>query len=1214
MINQNYIPVYDTAMLNDNLEHSGGITLSWKSATDDELPVGASIVLGDTKYSLLDPYAPTRNDAVSFSYSPTFLHPINRLDRVPFYISSTDSEGNPIQLSNASFTGRPSTIAQKLADFFTEYGRTDAEFAQTFGTWTASLNVDKALISVNFDGCSIKAAASRIADAIGCNVFFDWDAHVIRFIAGSSIEGETYNCFHVLGGTTNMAKKTVSGMYAAVTQALTLDPVAFPGSIMDYSNGTIRLTKDLILPDIYPKAELFVKSVRERRCWLTDEEGNRIPDTYTTDASGNRVPATYKQYSKWYVRLRYANGTDYALDKSIMIADKPLSILFQPNYEDNAVSSPLAGRQFEVVYFEDGVLEWEEDDVADRADAFYAERGEFRIIFNAEGSTILPSISEEGLIPHVGNKVTLVNVALGSEYIAVAREELRVAALEIVALMAANKGEYRGTVIGSCPSVGSAYTLDGHSGIVVDVNTNLDTEVSEVTIGGWTRKTITGGMSDKIDAISITGGEATQADKTMSKSQFEALRQTQVKPGYNDRINALNADIRAIKEQDDKQFMIWFGTGTPTLSNYPAVDWLTDADRAAHVQDIYYDTNREAASTGGRAWRFILDGTYQWDEITDLDTIASLEKIADIASDGILSGGSEKTRLFIDWCRAREEYEKYSEQTQGYGIDAARTAYITAYTNLWTMLNGGTAGSSITDTPSWLTNLSTDTKLSDYSVTPAAYRSTWDAYYDALAALLKASAERGMELTEAATTLAQSKMAFHVSENLPVPPYAQGDLWLKLYSASSTDGDLYLCSHGREEGDTAAMSDWQPVGDQYLVSVVNLLAEMSDIVEKPVGDFLSTEDSVKVFIQPSAPPAYDADEGDIWLDPESSGDNCVMVKGSSTWMAPSEEWDDVSLSELKRVVAGIYALQGDMTFSFRKNLDVESSMYDVCFKRSTFHDNFTNSDIEGGLAIWIRGKSTWEHIRDNVASIMENYGDHLVLATFGTSPQAGTNYAAGLTTKMNFAEMFVNAADPDDGELKTKAGIQVHVETDEDTGEQKGYVDVIGSFRSADGTVCIEKSNSSQGSISSTRSSLVIKKGEEVYAELSYGSHGRPGLSSNGTQLTLMNSRTTSDKKEHRLKGVFNPSWVSAQHFAIAEDAIYNAETDTWDYPDIEGVGEVNNPAFFYTQDGKVITVMGGIIVDSQESSAATKIERLTQSEYDALTTKDSNTLYIVTE
>jgi hypothetical protein len=319
--------VHESAVLNDNLEHSGGITLTWNSEQGATLPVGASVVYDSTKYSLLEPYTPQKAGPLHWRYEPCFKHPVARLSRVPFYITSKDSGGNDIQLSTSNFTGYAKTIADKLAAFVSEYGEADEEFGDTFGVWTAAFNGLQqetiGVITVDFDCCSISEAANRIANAIGCNVFFDWSAHVIRFVAGTSIEGDYYNCFHVLGGTTNMAKKTVAGLYAPVIQRLTLPLEDYPGSIMkSEENPPIRLTKDLILDNIYPKMELKVSSVRQRVCWMTDEEGSKIRTT-SDDSQGmlHSDGNYYKVYAKWYVKLQHTDGNTFSFDPSTIIQD-----------------------------------------------------------------------------------------------------------------------------------------------------------------------------------------------------------------------------------------------------------------------------------------------------------------------------------------------------------------------------------------------------------------------------------------------------------------------------------------------------------------------------------------------------------------------------------------------------------------------------------------------------------------------------------------------------------------------------------------------------------------------------------------------------------------------------------------------------------------------------------------------------------------------------
>lgn len=243
-----------------------------------------------------------------------------------------------------------------------------------------------------------------------------------------------------------------------------------------------------------------------------------------------------------------------------------------------------------------------------------------------------------------------------------------------------------------------------------------------------------------------------------------------------DQLRALLDQLNDIKNQADKKFDIWFGSGIPLPSkdnqsaqaNYPASEWTTEALKALHAQDLFYDTTREPAADGGRAWRWIAAAgendtvTYYWDEVTDADTLAALEQISDVASDGVLTGGAEKTRVLVDWNKAEYEYWKYTEQARDYGLDNAAyygeneenvyTAYVQAFLALGKYLNGGSDltlnANGTYNTPSWLAgnNLLESTDI----VSPIQYRTVWNNYYSALASLLKAITKRAKELADQA--------------------------------------------------------------------------------------------------------------------------------------------------------------------------------------------------------------------------------------------------------------------------------------------------------------------------------------------------------------------------------------------------------------------------------------------------------------------------------
>lgn len=114
-----------------------------------------------------------------------------------------------------------------------------------------------------------------------------------------------------------------------------------------------------------------------------------------------------------------------------------------------------------------------------------------------------------------------------------------------------------------------------------------------------------------------------------------------------DRMGVLADDVDMLKNQNDKQFIIWFTDYTPTLTNKPYTDWIADGkdERELHIGDILYNTNSSLADGGGHAFHFKKDpaGNYFFDEITDKDTLLALEKAAKAqdTADG-------KRRIFVE--------------------------------------------------------------------------------------------------------------------------------------------------------------------------------------------------------------------------------------------------------------------------------------------------------------------------------------------------------------------------------------------------------------------------------------------------------------------------------------------------------------------------------------------------------------------------------------
>lgn len=217
-------------------------------------------------------------------------------------------------------------------------------------------------------------------------------------------------------------------------------------------------------------------------------------------------------------------------------------------------------------------------------------------------------------------------------------------------------------------------------------------------------------------------------------------------------IRQVEANVTEIGAQSDRRLDIWFGAGAPhpqsatdTETGAPASDWTTDEEKALHAGDLYYDTSREAASTGGRAWRYNAvttddETSYYWAEVTDADTVAALEKAAalqgqvdNLASDGVISGGTEKSELLTRWTQAEADYNTEAERAADYELTTEQTYLdlVSARNVLAALLNGG---ETLTDgsTPAWIEADALDT---DTTVDAEAYRTAWADFYTTLAAM-----------------------------------------------------------------------------------------------------------------------------------------------------------------------------------------------------------------------------------------------------------------------------------------------------------------------------------------------------------------------------------------------------------------------------------------------------------------------------------------------
>lgn len=144
--------------------------------------------------------------------------------------------------------------------------------------------------------------------------------------------------------------------------------------------------------------------------------------------------------------------------------------------------------------------------------------------------------------------------------------------------------------------------------------------------------TVTGEMitrllyADGINASYINAGALIVRD-TNGKIIFSAdIDNNQIViDGASVRIGASPLDglLNSMQGQIDGNINTWTGTPAPTLSNYPANEWLTDTEMSKHVGDLYYDGD-------SHAYRFRNDGKgYYWERLKDTDVTKALQDSED---------------------------------------------------------------------------------------------------------------------------------------------------------------------------------------------------------------------------------------------------------------------------------------------------------------------------------------------------------------------------------------------------------------------------------------------------------------------------------------------------------------------------------------------------------------------------------------------------------
>lgn len=93
----------------------------------------------------------------------------------------------------------------------------------------------------------------------------------------------------------------------------------------------------------------------------------------------------------------------------------------------------------------------------------------------------------------------------------------------------------------------------------------------------------------------------------------------------------LQGKINELQNQVDGVIESFNGQGAPTLNNYPANEWTTDAERQRHDRDIYTDitpyVDDATTPTSGQSWKWYYNSPtdYGWNKIADSEAVRALQ-------------------------------------------------------------------------------------------------------------------------------------------------------------------------------------------------------------------------------------------------------------------------------------------------------------------------------------------------------------------------------------------------------------------------------------------------------------------------------------------------------------------------------------------------------------------------------------------------------------
>ena len=411
------VPVLKDAVSREELMASDYVQLKWDSDKGGILPAGSYIEHDGERYSLLEPYYPTRDNEVTFRYNPQFHSRIIRWQKIIVPVYSYNEDGVTIASRELdwTYTGTPAGLLSMIARAIEE---------ETGERWEVSLSEDlPETVTIAAQSSSVWSLLSELAEQCETewwankraqHIYLSKCSHgaPITLEVGRNIKvpsvtpssEEYYTRFYAFGSSRNVTQMDSAVQGSIINKRLALDPAKYPGGykdirghfeggryVSDLLPGEV-LVKSLYFDDIYPSSKLTISEVRKRMRYRTDDNGDFVR------IGGTDEEPVYEQYAIWYFQV-----PGFEFKEEMIIENLELSVAFK--------SGELRGREFPLTYHA------KDAKVADKADVdkeFAVKAGEYEITFDETDYLIIPGT--DYIIPHEGDEIVLFNIEMPEEY------------------------------------------------------------------------------------------------------------------------------------------------------------------------------------------------------------------------------------------------------------------------------------------------------------------------------------------------------------------------------------------------------------------------------------------------------------------------------------------------------------------------------------------------------------------------------------------------------------------------------------------------------------------------------------------------------------------------------------------------------------------------------------------------------------------------------